>query len=289
MLQRLPDTSRIRLAQSAPGGLVHQLVVRFNKPYDADDINTRAHLSCYAELMARACSLGMMQLGGAIKAYKTLLAKQERAFGGILGLCMLMLRNWEQVWGSLLVGQAAECRGCCCGAFVRWQVRLRVHVASACLWLCAMLVCAAHAQRPQFLTYMDDPANAALRAEVMTLLAAHKDMRAPQYELHLMADHFAFELKVLVTWIAAVRVVSTHNVHYNIHQNYQSPSVTHPPPTATSAAIGGVLNRFTLLGPKLAAVQAWCQHPSPRSEQRLQAGSVPRHCLQNVAEAVVDA
>ena len=98
VLQRLPDGSRIRLAQSAPGGLVHQLVIRLNRVYDTEDINTRAHLSCYAELMARACSLGMMQLGGAIKAYKTLLVKQERAFGGILGLCMLMLRNWEQVW-----------------------------------------------------------------------------------------------------------------------------------------------------------------------------------------------
>lgn len=43
---------------------------------------------------------------------------------------------------------------------------------------------------------MDDPGNASLRGEIVALLAAHKDMHAPQYELQLMADHFAFELKV---------------------------------------------------------------------------------------------
>lgn len=112
MLLLLPPESRALVGQRLKSdtetgeppkqlGLVAHLVKRMNQSYDLTNNGARIQLSCYGELMARACSLGMLQLGGAIKVYSQLLSKRKKAVSGVIGLCTLMLRNWEPVRGMI--------------------------------------------------------------------------------------------------------------------------------------------------------------------------------------------
>lgn len=48
----------------------------------------------------------------------------------------------------------------------------------------------------QFLTFMEDPANKTLRDEVVALLGQHTNVATVEYEMSMIADSFAPELKV---------------------------------------------------------------------------------------------
>ncbi len=53
---------------------------------------------------------------------------------------------------------------------------------------------------------MEDPANKPLRDEVVALLRTHTNIKALQYDLHVIADSFAHELKVCLCCVGVAGV-----------------------------------------------------------------------------------